>query len=78
MSAAESRLEAEKRLRVAVRKGAQKRYKADQGRGPPVGQTAERITLGGPLGMNLDEHDEAFGDREKYGRNMNELYGIEI
>jgi hypothetical protein len=31
----------------------------------------------GPLGMNLEEHDEAFGDREKHGRNMDELYGIE-
>ena len=64
-------------MRVAVRKGAQERNEADQGRRPPVGQTAERITLAGLLGMKLDEHGEAFGDREKHGRNMDELYGIE-
>jgi hypothetical protein len=29
------------------------------------------------LGMKLDEHGEAFGDQEKHGRNMDELYGIE-
>ena len=71
------RLKTQQRLRVAVREGAQKRYEADQGRRPPVGQTAERIAPGGPLGMKLEEHGEAFGDREKHGRNMDELYAIE-
>jgi hypothetical protein len=70
-------LKAQQRLRVAFRKRAQERYQADQGRRPPVGQTAERITLAGLLGMKLYEHGEAFGDREKHGRNMDELYGIE-
>src|SRR5258707_4901399 len=69
-------LKAQQGLRVAVRKGAQERHEADQGRRPPVGQTAERIALRDPLGMKLDEHGEAFGDREKHGRNMDELYGI--
>jgi hypothetical protein len=71
------RLKTEKRLRVAVREGAQKRHEADQGRRPPVGQAAEGITLASPLGMNLEEHGEAFGDQEKHGRNMDELYEIE-
>jgi hypothetical protein len=70
-------LKTQQRLRVAVRKGAQERYQADQGRRPPVGQTAERITLAGLLGMKLNEHGETFGDREKHDRNMDELYGIE-
>ena len=58
-------LKAQQCLRVAVREGAQECHKADQGGGPPVGQTAECITLAGLLGMKLDEHGEAFGDREK-------------
>jgi hypothetical protein len=37
----EGRLKTQQRLRVAIRKGAQKGDKADQGRRPPVGQTAE-------------------------------------
>ena len=70
-------LEAQQGLRVAVRQGAQERHEADQGRWPPVGQTTEGITPGGPLGMKLDEHDQAFGDQEKHGKNMDELYEIE-
>jgi hypothetical protein len=70
-------LKAQQGLRVAVWEGTQERHEAYQGCGPPVGQTAERITLRGPLGMKLDKHGEAFGDGEKHGRNMDELYGIE-
>ena len=61
------RLQAQQALCVAVRESAQERHKADQGRRPPVRQTAKRITLRGSLGMKLDEHGEAFGDREKHG-----------
>jgi hypothetical protein len=64
-------LKAQQCLGVAVRKGAQERHEADQGRRPPVGQTAESITLRDPLGMKLQEHGEAFGDQEKHGKNMN-------
>lgn len=62
------RSKAEQRLRVAVRKGAQKGDEADQGRRPPVGETAEGITLASPLRMKLKEHGEAFGDQEKHDR----------
>jgi hypothetical protein len=64
LSGERGRLKTQKRLRVAVREGAQKRDEADQGRRPPVGQTAECITLASPLGMKLEEHGEAFGDQK--------------